>query len=99
MPILSPVKVVWLPGEKASINGKQLEELVVGDEVRIYSADSSRVVELLAHGCAEWLLNLHSQPYRLMVNKLIEVFEEIQYSQKERIADAIAGVLIIRCEE
>lgn len=93
MPILHPVKVVWIPGEIARINGQQLLEQVVGDEVRIYSEDSDLATELLAHGCAEWLLNHHSQPYRLMLNKMIELFEQMQYSQKEQIADSIAAIL------
>jgi len=31
--------------------------------------------------------------YRLLINKLIEVFEQIQYDEKERIVEAVAKLM------
>ncbi len=87
------VKVKWSPDEEKFKYGRQLEEEVVGDTIIIYEEDPDRAVELLYHGFAEWLLNQHSRRYRQMINKLIEVFEEIQYEQKEKLADTIAELL------
>ena len=49
---------------------------------------------LLTHGFSEWLLNQNTKRYRLLINKLIEVFEQIQYEEKEKIIDAITKLLI-----
>lgn len=87
------VKVKWLPGEVKLRNGQQLEEEVVEDTIFIYTEDPDRAVELLYHGFGEWLLNLHSRPYRQMINKFIELLEERHYEQKEKIADAFAKLL------
>ena len=46
---------------------------------------------LISHGFAEWLLNKHTERCRLLINKLIELFEQIQYEEKEKIVDAIAN--------
>jgi len=34
-----------------------------------------------------------NKKYRLLINKLIELFEQIQYEEKEKIADAIAKLI------
>jgi hypothetical protein len=34
----------------------------------------------------------------MMINKLIELFEDMYYEQKERIADAITKILQERCK-
>jgi len=87
------VKVEWQPGKVKFKEGKPLEEEVVGNMIFIYSEDPSKAEELLAHGFAEWLLNQHTKKYRLLINKLIEVFEQIQYEEKEKIVDAIARLM------
>jgi len=87
------VKVEWLPSEVKLMKGKELEEVVIGNTIFIYAENLERAVELVRHGFSEWLLNQHSSPYRLIINKLIELFEEMQYEQKERIADAITKLL------
>lgn len=87
------VRIEWHPGAVKFRDGKQLEEEVVGDTILIYAEDPSRASELLAHGFAEWLLNQHTKKYRLLINKLIEVFEQIQYEEKEKIVDAIATLM------
>jgi hypothetical protein len=87
------VKVEWQPGKVKFKEGKPLEEEVVGNMIFIYSEDPSKAEELLAHGFAEWLLNQHTKKYRLLINKLIEVFEQIQYEEKEKIVDAISKLI------
>lgn len=87
------VNVRWLPGTVKYKDGKQLLEEVSGDTVIIYAEESAEAIHLLAHGFAEWLLNKHTKRYRLLINKLIEVFEQIQYEDKEKVVEAIATLM------
>ncbi len=50
-------------------------------------------MELVRHGFMEWILGQHSKPWRRLVNKLIEAYEEQQYDQKEPIADVLTKLL------
>jgi len=83
----------WLPGTVKFKNGKQLEEEVVGNTILIYAEDQERAKKLLAHGFAEWLLNQHTKRYRLLINKLIELFEQIQYEEKEKLIGVITKLM------
>lgn len=93
VPIASEVTVRWLPGRVVHGKAGQLEEEVRGNVILIYAEDPDWALELLHHGFIEWLLNQHSQPYRQMINRLLDVFEDQQYAQKEKIADALTKVL------
>jgi hypothetical protein len=57
------------------IKERQLEEEVIKDTIFIYADDIDRVIELVRQCLAERLLNQHSKRYRMMINKLIELFE------------------------
>ncbi|MDH5702993.1 MAG: hypothetical protein OEY99_02160, partial [Aigarchaeota archaeon] len=87
------VQLEWRPGAIEFKNGKQLQEEVRGDTVIIYAEDPEQAKELLIHGFLEWVLNEHTKGYRLLVNKLIEVFEEIHYQSKEKLLGAFTRVL------
>jgi len=87
------VKVKWLPETTRFKNGRQLLEEVAGDTILIYAEDPASAVQLLRHGFAEWLLNQLTKRYRLLINKLIELFEEIHYEEKEKLADALAELI------
>jgi hypothetical protein len=87
------VTVEWLPGRIKYHNGKRLAEEVVGDTIFIYSENPQKVIELVRHGFAEWLLNQHTKPYRQLINKLITLFEEQQYENKEKIIEALTKLI------
>lgn len=87
------VSVRWLPGTVKYKKGKQLLEEVVGNIIFIYVEDLAEATYLLAHGFSEWLLNKCTKKYRLLINKLIELFEEIQYEEKEKFIDAMTRLL------
>jgi hypothetical protein len=87
------VNMKWLPGAVKYKNGKQLLEEVVGDTIFIYVEDLAEAMQLLTHGFSEWLLNQNTKRYRLLINKLIEVFEQIQYDEKEKIINAMTKLL------
>jgi len=87
------VEVLWLPGHRRELKGRQLKEEVQGDTILIYVEDEAEALELLRHGFLEWMLNQHSKPYRQLINKLIELFEDLQYEGKERIIEALTKLL------
>ena len=87
------VKLDWSPGILRHKNGKLLLEEVRGDTIFIYVKDLDEAMPLLTHAFLEWLLNQNTKRYRLFTNKLIELFEEIQYVNKERIIEAISRLI------
>ncbi|MCK4822128.1 hypothetical protein KA005_40575 [bacterium] len=88
------INLEWSPGIVRHKNGKQLLEEVLGNTILIYVQDLDEAIPLLTHGFLEWLLNQNTKPYRSLINKLIEVFEEMQYSTKERIIEAISRLVL-----
>lgn len=84
---------MWLPGTVKRKNGKQLLEEVKDNTIMIYVDDLEEAKKLLAHGFAEWLLNQHTKKYRMLINKLIELFEQIQYEEKEKLVDTLAKLI------
>jgi len=88
------LKLEWSPGIVKHKNGKQLLEEVRGNTIFIYIKDLDEAMLLLSHAFLEWLLNQNTKGYRSLINKLIEVFEEMQYSNKERIIEAISRLVL-----
>ena len=87
------VEVHWLLGATKHHGGKRLSEEVKGNSIFIYAEDEEEALALVKHGFAEWILNQHTKRYRLLINKLIELFEEIQYEEKEKIIEAITKMM------
>jgi hypothetical protein len=87
------LKVELLPKVKKRRDGRQLLEEVKGNTILIYGHSLQKGVELVRHGFIEWLLNQNTQQYRLLINKLITLFEEQQYERKERIVEALTRLL------
>lgn len=89
----SEVKLEWSPGIVRHKNGKKLLEEVVGNTILIYVENLDEALPLLTHGFVEWLLNQNTKGYRLLINKLIEVFEEMQYNSKEGVVEAVSSLI------
>jgi hypothetical protein len=87
------LKVKWLPGQLDHHDGRKLAEEVRGDTIVIYSENLKEAVELLRHGFLEWLMNRHTKPYRQLINRLIELFEDLQYENKEKTIETLARLL------
>jgi hypothetical protein len=87
------VSVEWLPGVVKQNHGKILAEEVHNDTIMVYSRDLKESVELVQHGFAEWLLNQHAKPYMEFINHLIALFEDTQYSRKEKIVKALTDII------
>ncbi len=87
------VKLEWSPGIVNHKNGKRLLEEVRGNRIFIFVEDFNQAKQLLIHGFLEWLLNQNTKGYRLLIDKLIETFEEMQYNNKERIIEAVSRLV------
>jgi len=87
------INLEWSPGIVRHKNDKRLLEEVRGDTIFIYVKDLDEAMSLLTHAFLEWLLNQNTKNYRLLINKLIEVFEETQYNQKEKMIEAIGKLI------
>jgi len=88
------VQVQWHPGQARLVKGRRVDEYVDGDVINIYCVDPHRAHELLRHGFMEWLGNRLTRPYRILLNKIIEAYEDVQYTVKEEVVDALAGLLL-----
>lgn len=87
------VKLKWLPGIVRRRNGKRLAEEVRGNTVIIYADNPQEAIDLVRHGFMEWILNQQTKPYRQLINRLITLFEELQYERKERTIDTLMRLL------
>jgi hypothetical protein len=87
------LKVRWLPGRLDCHYGKKLAEEVQGDSIVIYAEDPKKAIKLLRHGFLEWLINKHTKPYRQLINKLITLFEDQQYENKEKTIETLERLL------
>jgi hypothetical protein len=87
------LKVKWLPGRLNHHDGRKLAEEVQGDTIIIYAENAQKAIELLRHGFLEWLMNRHTKPYRQLINKLIELFEDVEYQNKEATIEALQRLL------
>jgi hypothetical protein len=87
------LNVKWLPGRLQYHDGRSLAEEVKGDTIIIYTEDQEEAVELLYHGFFEWLMNRHTEPYLKLINKLIALFESLQYQKKEKTIEALVRLL------
>jgi len=87
------LKVKWLPSQFAHHEGRKLAEKVQGDSIVIYAENPKKAIELLRHGFLEWLLNRHTKPYRQLINKLIALFEDGQYENKEKTIETLERLL------
>jgi hypothetical protein len=87
------LEVKWLPGQPEYHNERRLAEEVRGNTIMIYAENPRKAVELLRHGFLEWLMNRHTKPYRQLINKLITLFEDLQYENKEKTIEVLEKLL------
>lgn len=87
------LSVTWLPGTVKRRNGKRLAEEVIGNNLFIYAENPKEALRLVNHSFFEWMLNQHTQPYRRLINKLITLFEELQYQRKEKIIESLTNLV------
>jgi hypothetical protein len=87
------VTVQWQPSAiEYGADGRKLTEIVTGDTIFIFSSNLEESMKLLRHGFMEWVLSQHTKPYLRLINKLITLYEEQQYLQKEKTIEALLNL-------
>jgi hypothetical protein len=87
------LEVKWLPGQPEYHGERKVAEEVMGNTIMIYTENPRKAMELLRHGFLEWLMNRHTKPYRQLINKLITLFEDLQYENKEKTIEILERLL------
>jgi hypothetical protein len=84
------LKVKWLPNSSSNKSGE-----VIGKTIYIYEENEAKTSDTLKHEFVEYILTYELiAPYKKLVNKLISLFEEEMYEQKERLIEKLLRVII-----
>jgi len=82
-------RVSWLPDPLKPIRGKALSKIQV---IYIYDEDEEAAWSTLIHEIVEIKLRSTLRPYRILVNKLIEGYQEITDGDKDRFIESLSEV-------
>ncbi|MEM3872501.1 MAG: hypothetical protein QXE05_08075 [Nitrososphaeria archaeon] len=88
------LEVEWIPGYvKHSKEGKMLRGEILGYKILVYDQSLKDAKETLVHEFMEYLLTLHTKPYRSLITVLVEalvsVVEDQAYDQRDKVAKAL----------
>ena len=86
--IVVPLTVCWTPDSTKKIHGEIKQKVLF-----IYDDALSDAWNTFTHEITEYKLKNVTRPYRLLINALIESFEKIEYSEKERFIESFPKVL------
>jgi hypothetical protein len=81
----------WKPGCSSSKRGEVLPESKL---IMIYDKDEKTSRETLLHEALEIKIRGVTQPYRSLVNVLLEWADKIVYEQKEKAIDSLLPLLL-----
>ena len=81
--------VRWLPDSSKRIRGKAIPETML---IEVYDVDQSQAWDTFIHEVVEIKLRSALRPYRVLVNKLIEGYQEIADCEKDSFIDSLAEV-------
>ena len=83
---LSHWTVKWLPDPSSSVHGRAIPETQI---IEIYDPTEEAALDTLLHEVIE-IKHRHSlRPYRVMVNKLIEGYQELTDTEKDRFIEEL----------
>ena len=82
------VEVRWIPNGSVEKSGE-----VKGNTIYIYEEDREEALKTLRHEFLELLLARYSSMHKKVINKLLEVIEELFYLEKERTIRAILNLI------
>ena len=83
---LSHWSVRWLPDPSSSTHGLAFPETNL---IEIYDLTQEEALETLFHEVVEIKLRDSLRPYRVMVNKLIEGFQELSNVEKDKFIEEL----------
>jgi hypothetical protein len=84
-------RVAWKPGCSSSKRGEVLPESHL---ILVYDEEPERASETLLHEILEIKIRGVTQPYRSLVNVLLEWADKVAYSEKERAIDSLLPLLL-----
>ena len=82
-------KVHWHPEFSSTIRGKVVSEKLV---IEIYDSDVESAWDTFIHEVVESKLRSVLRPYRVLVNKLLEGYQEIADAEKDRFIEELNEV-------
>jgi len=87
--------VVWAPGHvKYNVDGNPLSGEVRGNVIVIFDEDPEMALETLKHEFLDYVISHEiEEPYKDLINRLIDVFESVMYKRKERIIERLMAAL------
>jgi len=87
--------VVWAPHRiKYNIDGNPLSGEVKGNTIIIYDSSLDRALETLRHEFLDYIISHEiEEPYKMLINRLIEVFESVMYKKKERVIERLQSII------
>jgi len=81
-----PLRAVWLPSDNAEDHARIIPEKGL---LMVYDKDESEAWVSFFHEILEFRLRCLLNPYRALVNKLIEFIDGQVYGEKEKVLDAV----------
>ena len=88
-------RVYWLPDSSYPIRGRAVPEKHL---IEIYDINEEDAWETFIHEVVEIKLRSALKPYRILVNKLIEGYQEIADGEKDRFIESLNGVFTVYTE-
>jgi len=87
--------VVWAPNHvKYNVDGNPLSGEVRGNVILIYDEDPERALETLKHEFLDYVISHEiEEPYKMLINKLIDAFESVMYRKKEKIIERLCSII------
>lgn len=85
-------EAVWTPRDGGDLHGETLLEDRI---IMIYDKDEKTAWRTFSHEITELKLRPVTRPYRELINALIETFDKICYTEKERFIDDLPRTLEI----
>jgi len=84
------LEVQCIPGfVKRSKEGKELRGEVLGTKIFVYDSDFEETKETLLHEFVEYLIDQAVDPYRKLVNLLLDYLQDQAYFVKDRTVKAL----------
>jgi hypothetical protein len=83
---LSHWRVIWVPDPSSGFKGRNLPERFL---IEIHDVDPTEAMDTLFHEVVEIKLRNSLRPYRVLINKLIEGYQEITDMEKDRFIEEL----------
>jgi len=82
------LEVLWVPDKSSDKSGE-----IKGNIIFIYEEEPEKALRTLKHEFIEYLLNRYSSLHKKVINKLLELIEEILYREKEKLIEALINLM------